>query len=397
MTHEANDAAGVWNELVASLATAGEILVAPDAPTDPAAQAAGVLYLLNLLNSGMEMHVFTADPFRAEIGRPQDPSKRWGLDCPDAHYSSVSIAADSTYVLRLAGGSPHYLGVTVTAGSLGTAGVRHIGGLSSPGALVAADDGSVELVVGPGAVGVNAIDTNDGGSSLSIRQFLYDWDTEVPHRLTIERVAGPARDEARQAELVLERVRRLARFMATSSVTWHGFVADLRERAHNTVLPINPLASQYGGTPDNAYGSGHLELADDEAAIIEVTPPPCHYWNVQFGDHWFQSLDYTYRQTALNGFQAHLDHGRFVGVIAHDDPGIANWFDTCGNRELPMTYRWQLARIPRDELPAPSLRVVKRAVLDDAVPTWVRRVTPAEREASLDARRRAVLRRFGRG
>lgn len=44
MTNEANDAAGVWNELVASLAAAGEILVAPDAPTDPAAQAAGVLY-----------------------------------------------------------------------------------------------------------------------------------------------------------------------------------------------------------------------------------------------------------------------------------------------------------------------------------------------------------------
>ena len=118
---------------------------------------------------------------------------------------------------------------------------------------------------------------------------------------------------------------------------------------------------------------------------------------MQFGDHWFQSLDYTYRQTALNGFQAHLDHGRFVGVIAHDDPGIANWFDTCGNRELPMTYRRQLARIPRDELPTPLLRVVKRAVLDDEMPRWVHRVTPHERQASLDARRRAVLRRFGRG
>jgi len=202
-----------------------------------------------------------------------------------------------------------------------------------------ADDGSAELVVGPGAVGVNAIDTTDRGSSLAIRQFLYDWDTEVPHRLTIERVAGPPRDEVRQVEFARERVRRLARFMATSSVTQHRFV----------------------------------------------------------GDHWFQSLGYKYRPTSLNGFQAHLDHGRFFTVIAHDDPGIANWFDTCANRELPVTYRWQLPRVPRDELPTPSLRVVTRAVLDDEVPTWARRVTPAERQASLDVRRRAVLRRFGRG
>ena len=84
-------------------------------------------------------------------------------------------------------------------------------------------------------------------------------------------------------------------------------------------------------------------------------------------------------------------------MIAHDDPGIANWFDTGANRELPMTYRWQLPLVPRDALSTPSLRVVKRAVLDDEVPTWARRVTPAERSASLDARRRAVLRRFGRG
>ena len=127
-----------------------------------------------------------------------------------------------------------------------------------------------------------------------------------------------------------------------------------------------------------------------------MTPPPCHYWNIQFGDHWFQSLDYTYHQSALNGFQAHLDHGRFVGVVAHDDPGVANWFDTCGNQAMPMTYRWQLARIPRDQLPAPTLRVVDRSALDDMLASWVRRVTADERTALLDARSRAVLRRFGR-
>lgn len=170
----ANDpvAALVWDELVGALGDAGAILRSEDAPTDPATMAAGVAYLLNLVNSGLELHVWSADPFRPEIGRPQDPYRRWGLDCPDALYGRAAIAAHSTYVLRAEGGNPHYLGITVTAGQLGSDRMRHIGGISDPGGLEPNPDGGYTVRVGPGATGTNTIDTSDGGAALSVRQFL---------------------------------------------------------------------------------------------------------------------------------------------------------------------------------------------------------------------------------
>ena len=61
-----------------------------------------------------------------------------------------------------------------------------------------------------------------------------------------------------------------------------------------------------------------------------------------------------------------------------------------------MTYRWQLARIPREELPAPTLRIVAFDDLGAELPASTPRVTPAERAELLERRRLAVLRRFGR-
>ena len=37
----------------------------------------------------------------------------------------------------------------------------------------------------------------------------------------------------------------------------------------------------------------------------------------------------------LNGHQAVLDDGVFRAVVAHRDPGVANWLDTAGNRRGP--------------------------------------------------------------
>ncbi len=89
------------------------------------------------------------------------------------------------------------------------------------------------------------------------------------------------------------------------------------------------------GTSHTAVGT--FEIAPDEALILEVTPPECHFWNIHLGDYWGQSLDYTYRQTSLNGHQAVLDSdGVFRAVVAHRDPGVANWLDTAGKRVHPV-------------------------------------------------------------
>ena len=362
---------------------------------DGAVQGAGLRYLLHLLNSGLDLCVMDVDPLHPEVCRPQDPDKRWGLDCPDAHYGRAPIDGTGTYRITGGPGTAHYLGITVTAGQLGTIGIRTIGSLSRPGDLACDPDGSFELMLSPEPQAGNWIRTEPDSEAVSFRQFLYDWDNETPSWITIERDRGGPPVPDVRAELA--QLDRLATFVTESAALWAGYVDGLRQRAFNTIAAPNPPSSRYGATPDNVYGSGYFELGPDDAVIIEVTPPPCHYWMFQVGNSWFESLDYTYRQTSLNGHQAVLDgKGVFRAVIAHEDPGVANWLDTAGNAVLPLAYRYQFPTVPFEDLPQPASRVVAVADLDRELHPATPRISPAERADALARRRRAVLRRYRR-
>jgi hypothetical protein len=386
---------GEWQAFCDELASAGAILDG-DRADDPATQAAGLRYLLHLVSSGLDLFVHDADPAHPEVCRPQDPDKRWGLDCPDAHYGRAPLDGTGTYRITGGPGDAHYLGITVTAGHLGTQGIRTIGSLSRPGDLACEPDGSFELVVGPDEHPGNWIRTEPDAEAVSFRQFLYDWDRETPSWITIERLdaAGPpVPDPATETD----RLRALGGFVAGSAKLWDDYVDGLRRDVCNTLGAPKPPSSRYGATPDNVYGSGYFELAPDEAVIIEVTPPACHYWQFQVGNRWFESLDYTYRQTSLNGHQAVLDaDGVFRAVLAHVDPGVANWLDAAGSPVLPMAYRYQLPTVAFDELPRPSSRVVRLADLDRELDPATPLITPEARADALARRRRAVLRRYRR-
>jgi hypothetical protein len=260
-----------------------------------------------------------------------------------------------------------------------------------------AADGSFTVVCSPVHHEGNWIETPPAIVHVNVRQFLYDWEHETTATLSIERIDRPTPGTTFAIDEMMRRVDALGAFMTSSATLWTDFVAGLRARSLNAFAPPNLQSSNYGGTPDNVYGSGYFELEPDQAVIVEFTPPPCHYWNLQIGSYWFESLDFIYRMGALNGHQARLDQqGRFVAVIAHRDPGVWNWLDTAGNRVLPATYRWQLPRVERDQLPTPQARVVPFAALERELPAGTPAITPVERADQLDRRRRGALRRYGR-
>jgi len=169
----------VWNQLCDRLREAGQILSDPRAPRDASTQAYGLNYLLNLLNSGIELTTMSVDPDHPEFGRPQDATKKWGLDCPDALYARATIDGAGTYLLRGAPGTAHYVGIAVTAGNLGTAGVRGLGNLAKPGDLAVAGDGGFAVVFSPDHHDGNWIETPPDIVQVSIRQFLYDGDQRI--------------------------------------------------------------------------------------------------------------------------------------------------------------------------------------------------------------------------
>jgi len=126
---------------------------------------------------------------------------------------------------------------------------------------------------------------------------------------------------------------------------------------------------------------------------VEVMPPPAKYWSIDVCSFWLESLDYANHQSSLNGHQARIDaDGVFRAVVAHDDPGMANWLDTVGHREGTLIYRWNLA----DSTPVPATRVVKLDALRAHLPGDTRRVSREERARQIDVRREHVRRRFAR-
>jgi hypothetical protein len=149
-----------------------------------------------------------------------------------------------------------------------------------------------------------------------------------------------------------------------------------------------------GAAAENVTVWGSWELGDDEALVIEVTPPESLYWSVSLGNYWWETIDYANHQSSLNGHQAVIDDdGAFRAVVAHRDPGVANWLDTAGHGCGPAIFRWvRSAGAP----PVPDTRVVRLDELDRFLPATAARVDPAARQQVIASRRAAVRRRFAR-
>ena len=79
-------------------------------------------------------------------------------------------------------------------------------------------------------------------------------------------------------------------------------------------------------------------------------------------------------------------------MVAHDDPGVANWLDTTGLTETMLAYRY----VRTATRPIPSGRVVKFAELAQALPASTPRFTEAQRRDEIAVRQRHVAARFRR-
>jgi hypothetical protein len=144
-----------------------------------------------------------------------------------------------------------------------------------------------------------------------------------------------------------------SRLFASWADEWSGHV--------NTLPRFDPeRALIAGGDPNIAYYHSYWRLAPDEALVIDATPPACDYWNFQLANYWLESLDYRYFDVHVNPHTAKAGaDGSIQVVVAHENPGVDNWLDTCGHSEGTMCWRW----IGAKEHPQPQTRVVKLAEL----------------------------------
>jgi hypothetical protein len=375
-----------WAHLQERLTAAQELVVSTPVNKNRVDFASGMRHLMVLLAIGVDQALrVDADPVLAVNRASMDDIVTWGMECPDCVYMTASLRAGETYRLYGNRGTARYVGLQTMDGMAATSNF-----------LV--DD--LEVDAGGNFEAILSADEHDGNwlklagdhPTLTVRNFLYDWDTEVLASLKIERVGEKIEQKDRSVEAGLSVARQLyalGEFVYDNLKFFLDFGA--MPQANDFIPPMD--MSAMGAAAENRPVIGRFELEPDEALVLEIEPPTGVYWSISLGNPWLETIHYGRHQSSLNGHQAVVDPDGLVRfVLSARDPGVANWLDTAGHSNGAMLLRC----VRTETAPVPSTRVVNIDDVRSALPLETTMTDPDERALVVEARRRAVHERFYR-
>jgi hypothetical protein len=448
-----------WDDMIEQLQAARDAIDSPElmpAPGSDRNLAEGYRYLMGFVHSAIE-RAFFEDPEFPVFRNAIQVLNKATIENADAIYFMAPIDGRNSYVMRghaqshthwSEGGTraaegllaPQYLIFEVTDGCIAgdtgdlselRPGVKAGTGSLDSSKLTIDPDGSFEILLAPerpdGHEG-NFIATKrrvkrphpdqpDGpldryACYVSGRQLFYDWKRERAIHLTLAQLdkvgAHPAPYDAKAAAAELRRAGEIVRGQMHF---WNQFYTVLLETYGKRdgsdgerFMPRNKFnqpnaasAATGGGQSTNIYAGGVFELGPDEALIceshFEVAP---QYIGFSMSNLWGESLDYANHQSSLNGFQVDRDEdGGIRWVIAHRDPGVANWLDTTGHPEGFMSPRWAYSETPpKEEWPTIKATKVAFNEIAEHLPATTRKVSAEERARVIAERQDHVKRRY---
>lgn len=379
-----------WRDACARLAALGEEVFAEPYPTGPADRADAITHLAQQVMCWMGWSVFHADPRRPFFHRQNDLITQWGGPNADNVYRHARVDPARRYRIRGRMNSCAEWVLAIRRGFMHQPrwGTVHETYASTFG-IGKGDE--FELILGGPQQDGNWVPLPDDAVMASFREYYYDWDEAEPAFLTIEcldddldtpapRVTGG--DVAARIEDAIAGVEHSVR-------NWNSYLNEHRAGATDNVMAAPHKVSQ--GLAAARYAFCFWNLGEDEALLLETTVPAARYWSFQLYEMGtYELVDIVEHQSSLNHKQVTVDpDGKVRVVLAHRDPGVANWLDTGGRPVGQFTYRFFWA----DADPEFSTRVVRLDELDALLPDTAR-VTPKERAEALAARRRHLAWRF---
>ena len=379
------DIATAWSHLLRKLEDAAHTVDSEPANRNRLDRAAGIRHLLVLLAAGLDEALrFDPDPILRVQRTSTDDVVTWGMECPDCLYTRAVMRGGESYRLFGNRGSARYVGLQTMNGIASTANCL-------VDELEMDTNGDFEVVLSAEQREGNWMRIEGAHPILTVRHFFYDWDTEVPSSLHIERLGDPveAAVPAVDADVAVSRqLVALGEFVNDNLEFFLQFGAAAP--ANGFLPPIDRTAM--GAAAENKPVIGRWELDPDEALILEVEPPDGVYWSFSLGNPWWETIHYGRHQSSLNAHQVAMDVDGLVRVVVCGrDPGVANWLDTAGHSNGAMILRC----VRTATAPTPRARLVPFDDIASTLPADTMRVTADERAATIDRRRRAVLERFG--
>ncbi len=350
------DPAQAWRDFCAKLAQAGEIIVAPDVPSDPLTRAEGFRYLSRLTKLALEQYVEASDPDFPFFYKLSHETAKIGADNPDNIYWNASIKGTNDYRITGKSGSMFYFSIVANAMRYHIDGSAHATGSLIKDEIIWGANGEVEIIASSTPQPGNWLKLEPDASVIIIRQSALDRANERGGDFKIERISGPAVPEPLTAERLATGLATSAQFVSGIASTFANWARLFREHPNRFPSRDQSMFQKGGGAKDIYYAHAYWELAENEAWVIEVTPPDCYYWNFQLDNWWMESLDYRFQQVSVNKHSAKFESDGSVRIIcAARDPGVGNWIDTCGHSEGTALLRWAGASV----YPLPVTRVVK--------------------------------------
>ncbi len=380
-----------WDAFCDTLKDSSDLVFRDSTPAHDIDRAKGFRLLSRNIALALQFHLENVDPEFPELLHYFDPLRKQGGDNTDALYVGAPIDGSHTYRISGHRGNARYFAVTVLEDGETPWGGAVIGNLIDRDIAVE-DDGRFEIILSPEEHSGNWIRTTPGSWRVTVRQFFADWENEEPMRARIDRL-GEARHPADFTPQQLVRGLLASADWVRESTWYWADMLDKWQQRPNTFLSYralddNAIDATPGGEPLICY----WRVPEDEALVIRVLPPPADYWAVEFGNYWWETMDYRYRLCSTNCHHAVLeDSGELLLVVSHRDPGLPNWLDPSGHREGYVTVRW----IGAQDYPAPRCEQMPFAQLRDYLPADVKTISPAQRRVQLAGRRSGVIKRFG--
>ena len=380
------DPLAAWSHLLTQLRDAAHAVESDPATRNRVDLTAGIRHLLVLLTAGIdEVLRFDPDPALCVQRTSTDDMVTWGMECPDCLYTRATLRGGESYRLFGNRGTARYVGLQTMNGIVATAN-------ELVDELEVDTDGNFEVVLSADRQAGNWMRIDGDHPALTVRHFFYDWDTEVPSSLRIERLGDAVDTHSRSVEpdaALSRQLIALGDFVRDNLAFFLQFGAA--PPPNGFLPPID--RTDIGAAAENRPVIGRWELSPDEALVVEVEPPEGIYWSFSIGNPWWETIHYGRHQSSLNAHQAAVDSDGLVRVVlCARDPGVANWLDTAGYSNGAIILRC----VRTETAPTPTTQLVSFDQIHAVLPSDTTRVTANERAAVLRARRQAVRERFGR-
>jgi hypothetical protein len=308
-------------------------LCVPRAPLDPVDLADASRFLAAITEGALTF--VHADPAAPLFVPWITPDRRWADNGRDSMYWMAPVDGAHRYRIHGTRHGECYLSFTVYAGT-----PDHPEG-------VALNANHLALGAGPGDDYELVLEPPADACYVICRQYYLDPDRDEPASLQLEVIDGPAPAVPDEAAIAA-RWRGATGFVR--SMTKPPVIGNAPSYASTVVNEIGapagwrPEEGGGRGTPDQTYALGRFRLAHDEALVMDVRVPPCAYASAVLWNRFGQSIDSRRHRATINHTQMVTGpDGVARLVVAHRDPGVANWLDTGGRRQGTVFWRFLLA------------------------------------------------------